>query len=125
MCLIVPIFLYIQEPILYHESPDVPQDRCEYLEKTYGLLEDIFQDNKYLVGNNLTLADLACIATIGSCVFFAAISVEKYPKLTAWMKLMSELPYYKETNQKGVDEFDKLLFDLLVKHKNKKGAEKI
>lgn len=72
-----------------------------------------------MVGNSLTLADLACIATISSCVFFTPISAEKYPKFTAWVKLMSELPYYKETNQKGVDEFDKLLMDLIVKNKNK------
>lgn len=93
------------------------------MEITYGLLESVFQNNKYLVGNSLTLADLACIATIASCVFFTPISGEKYPKLTAWVELMSELPYYQETNQKGADEFDRLLIDLLVKHKNKRDGK--
>lgn len=52
-------------------------------------------------------------------MFFAPISEEKYPKLTAWVKLMNELPYYKDTNQKGVDEFDELLIGLIAKNKIK------
>lgn len=73
-----------------------------------------------LVGNNLTLADLACIASITSGLAFIPISKEKYPKLTAWTKLMEKLPYYQEINQKGVDELNTLLFGFIETNKNLK-----
>lgn len=82
------------------------------------MLEGVLQNNKYLVGNHLTLADLACIATISSGLEIIPMCEMKYPKLTAWVKLISELPYYQETNQKGVDELVQLFKEILQKNKN-------
>lgn len=92
----------------------------DYYEKAYGLLEDVFHNNKYLVGDHLTLADLACITTISSSLTIIPMCETKYPKLTAWVKLISELPYYKELNQKGADELNTLYSTVLEANRNKK-----
>lgn len=53
---------------MYNGSPDMPEDRVEYIRKAYGLLEAVLENHDYLVGNSLTLADLASIATVSSSV---------------------------------------------------------
>jgi glutathione S-transferase len=58
--------IQLQEPILYNGSPDMPEDRVEYIRKAYGLLEAVLKNHDYLVGNSLTLADISSIATISS-----------------------------------------------------------
>lgn len=65
----------------------------------------------------MTLADLACIASISSGLAFIPICGVKHPKLTKWVKMMSELPYYQEINQKGVDELNSLLFGFIETNK--------
>lgn len=44
----------------------MPADRVEYVQKAYKLLEDTLREDSYLVGNNLTLADLSVISSISS-----------------------------------------------------------
>lgn len=63
-------------------------------------MESFLTDKPYLAGDNLTIADLCCVCTITSVSLFAPITEERYPKLSDWVKRLSALPYYEETNGK-------------------------
>jgi glutathione S-transferase len=69
--------ILLQEPILYNGSPDMPEDRVEYIRKAYGLLEAVLKNHDYLVGNSLTLADISSIATISSIGGVVPIDADK------------------------------------------------
>lgn len=109
---------FSQEPILYYGSPDTPQDKIDYLKIGYQLLNDTIVDD-YIVGNQLTLADLSCITSIASyhaffpCLFDSA----QFPKLAAWVERMKKLPYYKEINQDGAEEFATVCQDKLAQNR--------
>nr|AEJ87244.1 glutathione s-transferase E4 [Anopheles plumbeus] len=106
------------EPILYYGSPDTPQEKIDYLDRAYELLNDTLTDD-YIVGNRLTLADLSCAASIASIHAIFPIDATKYAKLAAWLKRLAQLPYYKETNQDGDEELAKLYRAKLEENRNK------
>lgn len=93
-------FLY--EPVLYHGQ--VPsQDRVEYMQKAWPLLEGFLANGDYLAGNELTIADFCAVATVSSVNETATIDPVKYPRLTAWLQRLAKLPYYQEKNGNGAD----------------------
>lgn len=101
---------------MYYGSPDVPQQKIDYIYKTFELLESVLQDSPYLVGDNLTLADLSCISTVASLCGPFPPQPEKYPKLNEWINRLEQLPYYAEVNQKGADILTKLYLDKVAEN---------
>jgi len=110
---------FLFEPILYYGSPDVPQDKVDYIYKAFDLLEAVLQNSPYLVGSNLTLADLSCITSVTSVNKIFPLSEEKYPKINAWIKRLGTLPYYQEINQAGADVLQQLYKDKLAENQRK------
>lgn len=80
----------------------VPQDKIEGISEAYDFLETFLETNEYIAGNNVTLADICCIASVTSLVFHP-IDQSKYPKTTAWIKRVQELPFY-VCNEKGAND---------------------
>lgn len=65
------------------------------------MLESVLQETPYLVGSNITLADLSCISSVSSMIDLYPIPTEKYPKLNAWIARVERLPYYEKVNKEA------------------------
>lgn len=65
----------------------------------------------------MTLADMACFTTMTNMMYIVPMTHTKYMKLTNWYKMMTQLPYYKEYNFHGAEEFKKYFFDFIEKNK--------
>lgn len=65
----------------------------EALDILEALLE---QQDAWLVGDRLTVADLCCVSTVAP--IFKMLPVEKinYPRIVEWLERLNELPYYDE-----------------------------
>ncbi|XP_058976606.1 glutathione S-transferase 1-1 [Musca domestica] len=50
--------------ILYGGLESVPKDVVRCLHESWMILEDILKDSPYLCGENMTIADICCLATI-------------------------------------------------------------
>jgi len=110
-------FLY--EPILYFGSTDCSIDKIAYIQKCYEILENFLKESPYLCGEDLTIADFCCIATITSVNDVARIDEYKFPKVLAWMKRLAELPYYQSTNAEGAEELKQLFKEKLAANRSK------
>lgn len=110
-------FLY--EPVLYYGSTDCSIDKIAYVQKCYEILEGYLKDQTYLCGNELTIADFCCVATITSVNDVAPIDEFKFPKVNAWLKKLAELPYYQEVNGEGADELKALFKSKLAENRSK------
>ncbi|XP_053672087.1 uncharacterized protein LOC128722449 [Anopheles nili] len=107
------------EPILYEGSSAMPQEKIEYMQKGYELLNDALLED-YIVGNTLTLADVSCIATVATMEEFFPMERSKYPKLVAWIDRVSRnFPQYDQLNQAGAVEFAEMCESLRVKNATK------
>lgn len=108
----------LMEPIFYHGSYEVPQYKMDDMEKCYEYFETMFKHNTYIVGDHMTLADLAYFATFANMISIVPMVYNKYPKITAWYTVMCQLPYYKEFNQYGADEFKKYFFEFVERNQH-------
>lgn len=91
----------------------VPLEKLEAINEAYDFLEKFLETNDYITGNNVTVADICCIATVTSLAFHE-LEASKYPKTTAWIKRIHQLPFY-APNEKGVAEG----LDFIKGHLNK------
>ncbi|CAD7077521.1 unnamed protein product [Hermetia illucens] len=105
-------FLY--EPILYYGSPDFPEDKVEYIHKALDIMEAFLKDSPYVCGENLTVADFCCVASISSLEGSAGPVAARHPKLLAWINRLAQLPYYQEVNQAGADELKEIVREKLA-----------
>ena len=96
-------YVPFQEPVIYSGKSYFHSDRIEHIRKAYRLLEDSLVD-QYMVGESLTIADFSCISSIATLVGVVPLDESKFPKITAWMRRMQELPYYEEANGTGALE---------------------
>ncbi|TMW54601.1 hypothetical protein DOY81_000395, partial [Sarcophaga bullata] len=111
-------FLY--EPILYYGSTDCSVDKIAYIQKCWEIMEQFLKDHPYVCGDQLTIADFCCVATITSVNEVAPIDEFKFPKLLAWIKRLAELPYYKDTNEEGAEELKAIFREKLAENRGAK-----
>lgn len=98
---------------------EISQDKIDAMYAAYDLLEAILVDD-FLVGNALTIADICAMGSITSMdLLYAPISSSKYPKITAWLERLTELPFYADIEQNGKHVSDYRQLVEQVKEANK------
>ncbi|KAH8365516.1 hypothetical protein KR093_001634 [Drosophila rubida] len=101
-------------PFFYEKVTEVPQEKINNIRDGYKHLETFLGDNPYVTGDTLTIADFCCAATVSSLPAFLEIDPEIYPKITAWLARLSELPYYQESNADGAEKYISIFKDALT-----------
>lgn len=81
-------------------------------------MEKFLENGKFLCGNNLTIADISCIATISSMDTFLPIDTDTYRKLYKWMETMKAFPFY-EVNRKGAELCQEIMWNKLKENQSK------
>uniref|UniRef100_A0AAG5DT32 glutathione transferase n=1 Tax=Anopheles atroparvus TaxID=41427 RepID=A0AAG5DT32_ANOAO len=108
---------FVFERIFFFGKSDIPEDRIEYVQKAYRLLEDTLTD-KYVAGPVMTVADFSCISTVSSIMGVVPLGESEHPKIYAWIERLKQLPYYEEANGGGGTALGK--FVLAKKEENAK-----
>lgn len=91
-------------PLYFGQMKEVPPMKIAETHEAYGIIDGFFSNgNSYVVGNNLTIADLSIWATLLSFRYLVPIDEIKFPRLTKWLSLMNTRPTY-EINQSGADD---------------------
>ncbi|KAH8320740.1 hypothetical protein KR067_008210, partial [Drosophila pandora] len=101
-------------PYFYDNVTEIPKEKANNIRDGYGHLETFLGENSYVNGEILTVADFCCAATVSSLPAFVELDGEKYPKITAWLERLQELPYYEEANGAGARKYVELLKDKLT-----------
>ncbi|KAH8407439.1 hypothetical protein KR222_001263, partial [Zaprionus bogoriensis] len=82
----------------------VPKERLDAIIEVYDFAEVFLKDHDYIAGDQLTIADFSIVSTITSLVAYVDIDAAKYPKLSAWLKRLEQLPYF-SVNSEGANLF--------------------
>jgi glutathione S-transferase len=72
-------------------TPEMRQDRVEYLKKRYPLVEKQLQGRDYLFGDRFTVAD-AYLFTVTNWAHFLKIDMAEFPNLMAFQKRVGARP---------------------------------
>ena len=91
-------------------------DKVIAFKNDFNFLDQLIGDNKYLTGEEVTIADFAVLATIE---LFCLGHFSEYQNIIRWSEsLKSELPYYKEINDLEKEYTFPLIEDLKAYIKN-------
>ncbi len=76
-------------------DPAPLEESLQQFQRFASVLNKQLQSNKFIMGNQLTLAD---VSVASSFVYMkeASISLEKFPHISDWLKRISDLPEWKE-----------------------------
>ncbi|XP_054008364.1 uncharacterized protein LOC128892183 [Hylaeus anthracinus] len=113
-CTLYKAFSDYYYPIIFAKAPK-DQDKYEAMGKALSSLETALQGQDYVAGKNMTLADLALLATIST---FEAMNYDfsPYKNVMRWYaKAKSEAPKYEECNDKGVKAFKTMVESMMKK----------
>ncbi|CAH1169700.1 unnamed protein product [Phaedon cochleariae] len=98
----------IMRSLLLDGAKEIDQKLLDSLSEAIQMAEKFLQNTKYVAGDQMTIADYSFVTSITSWTPFVPLTEEQFPKITAWLKKMQQLPYYSE-NQIGLDEFLQVL----------------
>ncbi|XP_016984947.1 glutathione S-transferase 1 [Drosophila rhopaloa] len=95
----------ITKPLFASGLTTIPKERYDAIIEIYDFLETFLAGNDYIAGSQLTIADFSIISTVTSLQAFVEVDAAKYPKVTAWIERLKQLPYYQEANGNGALTF--------------------
>ncbi|CAF4879816.1 unnamed protein product [Pieris macdunnoughi] len=90
-------------PVVIFDGKKLTDDAVKKITTAYEFT-DQFATKTWLAGEQFTIADICCVATISSLNEIIPIDAQKYPHLYAWFKRCSELDIYKKKNAPGNKE---------------------
>ncbi|KAF5269553.1 hypothetical protein FQA39_LY18904 [Lamprigera yunnana] len=104
---------------LKKEYKQFPQEKIEPIKDIYKTLELFLGDNKWIAGNNVTIADISCGTSASSLDSLHSIDKKVYPKVDNWLNRVKSLPYFKHRKLGEDDDAeDKQLEDVKKKVEN-------
>lgn len=99
----------IVRAVFFNGATEYPAEAIKGIHSTYDFMEAFLQDDSFMVGNTITVADYCLVATISTCQLAAPIVEEIYPKLAAWYERMKLVPFYHEMNGQFVENFRQVI----------------
>lgn len=90
-------------------------------QNAYSFLEAFLKQGQYVVGNEMTVADISINTTLITLHKLLPVDAAKYPLITAWMERMKSLPDYEEVNVKGAEALYARISGVMAEHKAKSG----
>lgn len=107
-------FLF-QFPIVILDEKEISKEKLSAINEAYTFMNKFLESSQYVAGDDLTIADFCCVATVSTATIIIPISAERYPNLSRWYHLCKNLPYYDEVNGKGLQKLDSLVESKLGK----------
>lgn len=86
------------------EIKAVPAEKAKSVQDSYGVLNRYLEDNQWVAGDNVTIADFHIYTTITSLEVLVEIDAKSFPNVTAWIKRVKELPSLKG-DEKDLEDF--------------------
>ncbi|XP_075984524.1 glutathione S-transferase 1-like [Anticarsia gemmatalis] len=110
-----PALRFNDEPIFFGTATSFTPEGVAKIKAAYDFTESFLNGVQWLAGDEPTLADISCVATISSLNEMIPIDAKEYPNITAWLARCSKLDYYQKGNTPGLQEFGVLLKQFLAR----------
>ncbi|XP_039957365.1 glutathione S-transferase 1-like [Bactrocera tryoni] len=105
-------------PLLTSELPQAAVDEAfKAICDVYTVLEAYLNQNEYMAADHLTIADFSLLSTVTVMDLIVPVVADKWPKLTAWLENLKQLPYYEKANAKGLKASEEIIKPVLAKLK--------
>lgn len=107
----------VSKSIFWKGGKEIPQYCIDAVYEAYDVLEKFVATDLFLVGQQLTIADICAANTIGLLKQWAPFN-DKYPKIEAWIaRIKKTIPIFAELNDPFDDMYGKMLKGKLEQNK--------
>lgn len=100
--------LYFQKPIVVKEEKIVSVEKANAANEAYEFLNCFLEQNEWLAGDHITIADFNTFATVSALEVLVPIDKNKHQNLNRWCEKMSSSPWIK-AGEEGLIAFRKLM----------------
>ncbi|XP_029039563.1 glutathione S-transferase 1-1-like [Osmia bicornis bicornis] len=92
---------YCYYPVVFRKM-DYDPEQYKELQNAFEILDKLLEGNDYATGRNMTIADLALVATVSTVETFD-FEVGNYPNVAKWLeRTKSSAPGYRKANGEGL-----------------------
>lgn len=105
---------------IYRGGYEIAQDKIDPIIFSYEILEAFLATDPFLVGKNLTIADICAAVNVLPLEIYAPLQSEKHSNILAWLKRVSQtIPFFDEMNVNIVKKYQQMLEKRMEKNKPK------
>ncbi|EDW01858.1 glutathione S-transferase 1 [Drosophila grimshawi] len=97
-------------PVFHHNQTEVSKSKIDGIYSMYDFLEAFLGTQEYMTGATLTIADFSYVSSVSGLLGLAPVQEQRYPRLSAWLERMEQLPNYRSSNGNGAQ----MLIDMLA-----------
>lgn len=108
----------IGKPIYFDGCTEIPKDKVDPIVISLDILEQFLTTDPFLVGTQLTIADICVAVIVPLLAVFTPMSNSKYPNILAWLQRVSQvIPFYDEMNARYPLQYRQLIQDNLQRNR--------
>nr|UQQ66574.1 glutathione S-transferase epsilon 2 [Conogethes punctiferalis] len=96
------------EPVIFRGEKAFKPESLQKIQAAYDFTEK-FLTSSWMAGDDITLADICCVATVSSLNAVVPIEESSHPNIIAWIERCATKDYYKKMNQAGVEALGQLV----------------
>ncbi|XP_030560546.1 glutathione S-transferase 1 [Drosophila novamexicana] len=90
-------------------------------QNAYATLEHFLEQGSFVVGNELSVADISINTTLITLDLMMPVDRERYPKIANWLQRMQQLlPDYEEINLKGAQALQQRIENCMAENRSAK-----
>ncbi|KAI5635047.1 glutathione S-transferase 1-like [Phthorimaea operculella] len=110
-------------PIIMHkvQGTEVPADAIKRVEEAYGVLEKYLEKTAFVATDHVTVADMACIATVSTLHLLVPID-GKFVKVHEWWDKLKQFEWYQKGNVEGLAMIEGFLKNPVIPTQGKQTA---
>ncbi|KAI5635046.1 glutathione S-transferase 1 [Phthorimaea operculella] len=94
-------FKTLMMSLIKEKATEVSNEMKAPIEEAYGFLEKYLERSPFVAADHVTVADIACIATVSTLNIFVPID-EKYVKIHEWWNKLKQFDWYEKGNAEGL-----------------------
>ncbi|KAI5635048.1 hypothetical protein NE865_12237 [Phthorimaea operculella] len=96
------LFVNLRTLIMHKASgKEAPAEAVKQVEEAYGVLEKYLEKTAFVATDHVTVADIACVATVSTTNLVLPID-GKFVKIHAWWDKMKQFEWYQKGNVEGL-----------------------
>lgn len=104
---------------VFDGGDEIPQNIIDQVNESYNVLETLLSSDPYLIGEQLTVADICCSTTTECLNKLVPIDEETSPNIIAWLnRIKEDVPFYDEMNAEFVEEYYGIISATMEKNRN-------
>lgn len=106
--------------VFFNGGSEIPQNKIDPMYSAFEILEAFLANDPFLVGKQLTIADISAAISVLVLEIYAPLQADKHPKIVAWLNRVKQtIPFFDDVNAKEVEGYRQLLHTALAKNKQK------